>query len=268
MNMQTVLKKTALSAVMLSAVASPAITHADSEPKTETPEVKIQAEATVKAKADKDGKSGLIIISKMIDPVELAKQYAPETVEDWQKTLEQFKKTVIPQNVKDIKIDRMSIVEKLSEAEAGEKVGEHVQYTTVTKSVPAEKIIGELKKETIEGKSAPLQAGDLPAEKLIEAIKEMDADGNISFKATIPAVKLNESSKDAEEVSGDKAEHGGMAFAIFAGEAKEADSPFAKAWDALAKAEESKDADAIRAALTELLKQFKQSIMEQEAAAK
>lgn len=266
MNMQTILKKTALSAVLLSTVATPVITHADSEPKTDT--VKIQGEAAVKA--ERDDKSGQIIISKMIDPTELAKQYAPETVEDWQKTLEQFKKVVIPQNVKDMKFNKMSIAAKVSKAEAGAKAGEHEQYMTMTKPVLAEKNIGELKKEIAEKKSGSLQEEGFPAEKLIAAMKEAGADGKISFGVAKPAVKLNESSKDTKEVSGDKAEHGGMVLEIFAGEANEADSPFAKAWDALAKAEESKDADAIRTALSDLLKQFKQAITitEQKAAAK
>ncbi|HWO55496.1 MAG TPA: hypothetical protein VNM49_14055 [Paenibacillus cookii] len=82
MKMQNILKKTALSAAMLSAVAAPAITHADSAPKPEAPAAKIQATAAV---VGENGKPQNIVISRLTDPLELAKQYAPETVEDWRK---------------------------------------------------------------------------------------------------------------------------------------------------------------------------------------
>ncbi|MEI0736471.1 hypothetical protein VQ056_06855 [Paenibacillus sp. JTLBN-2024] len=79
---------------------------------------------------------------------------------------------------------------------------------------------------------------------------------------------MDASSKDPKPVAEDQAERGALTVTMMAAEAKEADAAFPKAWAALAKAEESKDADAIRAALADLLQQFKQAIAEQEAAAK
>ncbi|MDR9852165.1 hypothetical protein RJP21_00965 [Paenibacillus sp. VCA1] len=256
MKMQNILKKTAMSAVMLSAVAAPAITHADNGPKTETTAVKIQA---VAATLGGDDQSQKIVISKMTDPLELAKQYAPETVEDWQKTLEQFKKALVPADIKAVKIEKLSAAD-----EAGETAGEFEPAVTMSK--PVIKAIEVFKMEDAGEKPASLQAA-VPMEKLTTAIKEVE-NGNVAFEAAIPAVKLNESSEDPKAVSKENAEFGTLAVTMVAAEAKEAAPAFPKAWDALAKAEESKDADAIRAALADLLKQFKQAIAAQEAAAK
>ncbi|GIO67249.1 hypothetical protein [Paenibacillus cookii] len=237
MKMQNILKKTALSAAMLSAVAAPAITHADSAPKPEAPAAKIQATAAV---VGENGKPQNIVISRLTDPLELAKQYAPETVEDWRKTLAQFGKTALPVSDKDIRIDKLSVAVKVAEAEA--------------KSGDAEP-------------SAPL-AKAVPAVKMIKVIEKEAEGGKVTFETVIPAIQLDASSKDPKPVAEDQAERGALTVTMMAAEAKEADAAFPKAWAALAKAEESKDADAIRAALADLLQQFKQAIAEQEAAAK
>ncbi|GIO32583.1 MULTISPECIES: hypothetical protein [Paenibacillus] len=252
MKMQNILKKTTMSAVMLSAVAAPAITHADSAPKTETPAIKVQAAAVT---LDGGVQSQKIAISKMTDPLELAKQYAPETVEDWKKTLEQLQQALVPADIQAIKIEKLSAAD-----ESGETAGEFEPGKPVIKAIEV------FKKEGAGEKPASLQAA-VPMEKLTIAIKEVEG-GNVAFGAVIPTVKLNESSVDPKAVSKENAEFGTLAVTMVAAEAKEAAPAFPKAWDALAKAEESKDADAIRAALADLLKQFKQAIAEQEAAAK
>lgn len=241
MKMQNILKKTALSAAMLSAVAAPAITHADSAPKPEAPAAKIQATAAV---VGENGKPQNIVISRLTDPLELAKQYAPETVEDWRKTLAQFGKTALPVSDKDIRIDKLSVAVKVAEAEgeAGAKSGDAEPSAPLAKAVPEVKMIKVVEKEA-EG-------------------------GKVTFETVIPAIQLDASSKDPKPVAEDQAERGALTVTMMAAEAKEADAAFPKAWAALAKAEESKDADAIRAALADLLQQFKQAIAEQEAAAK
>lgn len=223
----------------VSAVAAPAITHADSAPEPEAPAAKIQATAAV---VGENGKPQNIVISRLTDPLELAKQYAPETVEDWRKTLEQFGKTALPVSDKDIRIDKLSVAVKVAEAGAGAKSGDAEPSAPLAKAVPAVKMIKVIEKEA-EG-------------------------GKVTFETVIPAIQLDASSKDPKPVAEDQAERGALTVTMMAAEAKEADAAFPKAWAALAKAEESKDADAIRAALADLLQQFKQAIAEQEAAAK
>ncbi|MCM3042788.1 hypothetical protein M3201_24325 [Paenibacillus motobuensis] len=183
MNMQNVIKKTVLSAVMLSAAAAPGITHAaDNAAKTVIPSVKTQAAAMVSM----DGKSQNITIVKMADPLELAKQYAPETVEDWKQVLEQMGKVTVPAKTIDAKL-------------------------TPVKSLSEIKISGDE------------QVNTLPVQASIAVFVSKD-------KATV-----------AEDTS-------------------------SKAWAALAKAEESKDATAIREALDGLLEQLKLVNAEREAA--
>ncbi|MFU1793699.1 hypothetical protein ACM1RC_07525 [Paenibacillus azoreducens] len=228
MNMQNLLKKTALSALMFSAVAAPAVTNADSSNSGEQA-AKTQPAIAVSAKGS--GKTENIMFAKIMDPLELAKKYAPETVEEWQKTLEKLRGPFV---------------------------------TGMAEVVPAEKLISAMK--TAEGntgeESTPIPS--TPAEKFSPASVTMKdiAEGKVSRILLVPAADLSESSAD----------HDGKAAAITVSfsstEAKEADSSFLKAWDALSKAEESKDAGAIKQALAELLKQYKQLIAEQEPAAK
>lgn len=183
MNMQNVIKKTVLSAVMLSAAAAPGITHAaDNTVKTEIQGVKTQAATMVSM----DGKSQMISFIKIADPLELAKQYAPETVEDWKQVLEQMGKNTLPT-------------------------------------------------ETIDAKLTP-----------VKDLSGMELSGNERPK-TLP-----------EQTS--------IAVLVSKNEATVAEDASSKGWAALAKAEESKDAAAIREALDGLLEQLKLVNAEREAA--
>lgn len=183
MNMQNVIKKTVLSAVMLSAAAVPGITHAaENTVKTEIQGVKAQAATMVSM----DGKSQMISFVKVADPLELAKQYAPETVEDWKQVLEQMEKNTLPAKIIDAKL---------------------------------------------------IQA---------KGLSEIQLSGNEQPK-TLP---------------------GQTSIAVFVSEAEAtvAEDASSKGWAALAKAEESKDAAAIREALDGLLEQLKLANAEREAA--
>ncbi|MWC29388.1 hypothetical protein [Paenibacillus sp. MMS18-CY102] len=85
----------AMSAVLLSAVAFPAITNADSTNKpAATAPLNVLASKTETATAP----AGTVVaapafaVTSFADPAELAKKYAPETVADWKDTLAQYKK--------------------------------------------------------------------------------------------------------------------------------------------------------------------------------
>ncbi|GGF97620.1 hypothetical protein [Paenibacillus aceti] len=181
MKMQNVIKKTVLSAVMLSAAVAPGITHAaDNNVKAEIQPAKTQAATMVSM----DGKSQKISMVKMADPLELAKQYAPDTVEDWKQALEQLGKSTVATKTIEAKQ-----VKSLSEIKVGDKE----------------------------------QAKTLPGQTSVAVFVSKD-------KATV------------------------------------GEDSFSKGWAALAKAEESKDAAAIREALDRLLEQLKLVNAERDAA--
>lgn len=87
MNRSHLLKKLAVSALLMSTVAAPVITNAASS-KTETsPKVSAHMISTPAAE-----------VTNAFSPLELVKTYAPNTVKDWEKTLEQYKKVVGEKN--------------------------------------------------------------------------------------------------------------------------------------------------------------------------
>ncbi|MEC0241173.1 hypothetical protein P4H66_15075 [Paenibacillus dokdonensis] len=233
MNVQNILKRTALSALMFSAVAAPAVTNADSSSKTETSAVKTLAAITVPAK-DSNNVQG-IMITKISDPLALAKKYAPETVEDWQKTLDQFRKTFASEMMKDVVIGKAQMLEIAPVEKTGEY--EVAVPTTAGKATPAEKLTISL-----------------------VTVKDITGVKTDHYELATPAASLTDSENKTEQAS--------IAVSFTAIEAKKADTPLAKAWTALSDAEESNNADAIKKALSELLEQYKQQIAEKEAAAK
>ncbi|GIP28504.1 hypothetical protein J23TS9_36340 [Paenibacillus sp. J23TS9] len=266
MNVQNILKRTALSALMFSAVAAPAVTNADSSSKAETSAVNTLAAIVVPAK-DSNNVQG-IMITKISDPLALAQKYAPETAEDWKKTLEQFRKTFASEMTKDIVVSK---AESLKDA-SGEQTGQLSFSTAAVKTIPAEKLTFNAEKikditgeKTGEYAVAVPTTGEktTPAEKLtisMATVKDIAGVKTDRYEMAIPAASLTDSKNKTEQAS--------IAVSISSTEAKEADTPFAKAWAALSDAEESNNADAIKKALAELLEQYKQQIAEKEAAAK
>lgn len=208
MSVQNILKSTALSAMLFSVVAAPNVINADSNPKTDTKAVQLTDDTGVYVDGGKK-MVGYDVVSKITDPVQLAKKYAPETVEDWQKTLEQYRKSLTSEMVKDI---------------------------VVEKSDP-------------NGLSSSMSVS-------VKAVKAIPAEALSMSKEVV---------KDAEQV---KAEVATIAVALSSTEAKQANTALSKAWSALSAAEESEDATAIKKALAELLKEYKQAIVDMEAAAK
>lgn len=89
MNQQMIFKKLALSALLVSAVAAPTAVNAASGANDQS--AKTTAAAVV-TPANSGSLSASLISFDWIDPLELAKTYAPNTLEDWKKTLDQYYK--------------------------------------------------------------------------------------------------------------------------------------------------------------------------------
>lgn len=89
MNQQMIFKKLALSALLVSAVAAPTATNAASGAQDQSGKT---TAATVVTPATKGTIATQVTIFDWVDPLELAKTYAPSTLEDWKKTLDQYYK--------------------------------------------------------------------------------------------------------------------------------------------------------------------------------
>lgn len=88
MNHQMVFKKLALSALLVSAVAAPTAANAANKSMDESPKATASAMIASTASQSVTAKA----IGFWADPLEMAKTYAPNTLEDWKKTLEQYNK--------------------------------------------------------------------------------------------------------------------------------------------------------------------------------
>ncbi|AIQ21596.1 hypothetical protein NSQ90_01195 [Paenibacillus sp. FSL H7-0737] len=88
MNQQMIFKKLALSALLVSAVAAPTAVNAASGANDQS----AKTTAAVVTPANSGSLSASLISFDWVDPLELAKTYAPNTLEDWKKTLDQYYK--------------------------------------------------------------------------------------------------------------------------------------------------------------------------------
>ncbi|OPA75243.1 hypothetical protein BVG16_21840 [Paenibacillus selenitireducens] len=222
MNHKHMMKRLALSTLLLSAVASPVMANAaeNSEAQASTPTMKAIA-------LQKDGNTKFAPFAIMLsNPLDLAKTYAPDTVQDWEATLDKFDKL------------------------ASSKFTKMTASTTVsaTEQTDVKPNITELKVERklVSGKDS---SDKMPANavKMIKVESAHDAqDGDITFTET---KGLNVEVKT------------GVAITTDSGEIKD---PFFKAQIELSKAEQSKDADQIKQSLANLLEQYKQRIADWE----
>ncbi|MED5021012.1 hypothetical protein P9847_27495 [Paenibacillus chibensis] len=243
MKVQQILKRTALSAVMLSAVAAPAITNADSSQKAEAvPAVKTEAAMSAATAVSADAKQ--IQIAKILDPVELAKQYAPETVSDWQETMKHFSKSITLKATKD-ETTPMASVEIQDVAVKGE-----------TKLIPAAKAVAAVKLDTVKANNlVKTEKAEPAAENFAKAVR-LDM-VSVPAAVSMPVATLVPGDDNAKTVA---------VSLVTASSLPEGEhDAFGNAWTALSKAEESKDAAAIKDALAELLKQYKQMIADEAA---
>lgn len=92
MNHKLIISRVVLSsALLMSAVAGPAISNAAT--KAPTPE-KIQTFNKVILKDSVGSTNTISVVNSFTNPLDLAKKYAPDTLADWKKTLDQYEKTI------------------------------------------------------------------------------------------------------------------------------------------------------------------------------
>lgn len=172
MNQQMILKKLALSALLVSAVAAPTAANAASGANDQSAKT---TAATVVTSASKGSISTNVTILDWVDPLELAKTYAPNTLEDWKKTLDQYYK------------------------EAGFSI------TAVSELLPSEQAEGAIfSKEILSAESLPvsfIEAGRsvelLPNDKNVESTISTSIKG----VAAIAAVETTEATISIQELS-------------------------------------------------------------------
>lgn len=174
MNQQMIFKKLALSALLVSAVAAPTAVNAASGANDQSAKTTAAAVVTPATKGSMDTK---VTILDWTDPLELAKTYAPNTLEDWKKTLDQYYKA------------------------AGFNI------TAVSEVVPSVQADGDkLSKDTVSVESLPvsyIEAGrglniQLPEDKNMDSAKFSSitaVDTIASVDATAVTISLQESSE-------------------------------------------------------------------------
>lgn len=291
-------KKTVASALLMSAVAAPAVTNADA---SEQPQVPSDVPAKVAAMP---AIKGAVVTSAMADPLELAQKYAPDTVEDWKQTLEQFKK-VAGEGPRFFSVIKAVPVEDAAKVKAGEAspVTETLQQAaTISGEKIRIEILDKLKDKAAEvlDQAKDLELADVPGQiqvfdkaEVLGQLKELDKAevlGQIKelvkseavdqakpvdeAKALGPAKviisKLGDLKVEAaktEPAVADDSEHSKTLSIAVSKEASESAIAFMKAHIALHDAVESKDEAAIKDALAKLLVQYKAQIKELEAAA-
>lgn len=172
MNQQMIFKKLALSALLVSAVAAPTAVNAASGANDQSAKTTAAAEVTP---ANSGSLSASLISFDWVDPLELAKTYAPNTLEDWKKTLDQYYKT------------------------AGFSI------TAVSELVPSEQAEGvQLSKEI--GSAEALPVSYIEAGRNVEVLpndKKMESFASTSIKgvAAIAAVESTEATISIQELS-------------------------------------------------------------------
>jgi hypothetical protein len=220
MNHKHMMKRLALSTLLLSAVASPVMANAATSPdaKASTP---AQKTITLQKDGNQEFTSFAIV---MTNPLDLAKTYAPDTVQDWKTTMDKFDKLAAS------KFTKMT-------ASAAVSAPEHTDVKQNITELKAER-------KLVTGKDS---SDKLPANavKMIKVESAQDAqDGDTTFTK---GLNVNVTT--------------GVAITTDSVEIKD---PFFKAQIELSKAEQSKDADQIKQSLANLLEQYKQRIADWE----
>lgn len=222
MKRNLLIRKIALSTLLLSAIASPAA-FADSQPETSPRPVKVAPLLTISA-------------ASVMDPLKLAETYAPETVEDWKQTLAEYEEAIksrvkvtagsVATFVKTVRLDQAAP----TQTEPGT---EPVVFGTVTK-FEGEESISASAVET--GEPITLTEAHITAPVKLEAVPgavlaAVGSSENVAFSI---AVSPNAESKPLDD--------------------------FMQGWADLSKAAESKDGNAIKQALAHQLTLYKQKI--------
>ncbi|OAB27056.1 hypothetical protein PMSD_24070 [Paenibacillus macquariensis subsp. defensor] len=271
MNHQMIFKKLALSAVLVSAVAVPTVTNAASEPKAVSPEATSKTVTTVSG--NKVLATGTTVASSWANPLELVKTYAPTTLEDWKKTLEQYKKVAGNDLSGIYKATKMVSAEPAVSGEAMpffidmEKIDiDPDQAFEITSLEPA--VSGEAMPFFIDMKKIDIKPGQAFDITSLESsgVEHIAAIPTAIGEANNMSVTLVMDNGKADQAAFEKTSFVKSTMATSSEQMSEGDQAFFKAQIALNDAAKSKDAAAIKEALAKLLVQYKQQIADFETA--
>lgn len=250
MKSKILINRFALSTVLLSAVAFPSVSNADSPSSVSSttsssaPSLIAVSEVAAPAKATTaiqpsawipSTKSDTVtlsvaqaapVVTSFTSPVELAEKYAPDTVEAWKSTLAQYDR-LVQKHTSSITFVPTSIS---PDVKADESV--QVQITTATKAAKAAPTLEPTSFVIMDEKDATVT---------LDRIESVEAQPAKLVAYAAGTVTIQSSDSDS-------------------------DLAFLKAEIALAKAAESKDAEVIKRALSQLMGQYKTQITELEQA--
>ncbi|GAB6991983.1 hypothetical protein [Paenibacillus pini] len=253
MNYQIPFKKMALSAMMLSAVVAPVVTNADSAPKDVLPMANSKAAAVTSATVA--SQAVVTISSDMANPMELVKTYAPNTLEEWQKTLDQYKKLARDTSYQAFIMDVDKANHKLDQVfEIDDSMMKELSASTTVATEKASKAQYSIAMDKDELKSG--QTITINADKV--RFNKLPSNMTVSVKAT-EAKNLTESSEVKIDSNAEMVQDIAVSYSKL-------DQAFVDAQAALIDAAESKNAGAIKEALSKLLEQYKLQIAELETA--
>jgi len=249
-------KNIALSALLLTAIAAPISANAATNP---------DQTATKSIKSDTSVPVAPALI-KLVDPLEVAKKYAPETVSDWQNTLDRY--------------NSLRPVRTLSiEGQKADASSKNVKGEAVTISLEEAGSIKDFKGVKVDHAIAvsTLDKFELNGETTKAAVKGTDDSFSLIEAGPIGDIK---DFKPGEVISVSKLEQSGVSETLVATTVKGATAVTAAAQQAggfgkviegqiaLGKAVESGDSNEIKSQLASLLKEYKSQITELEVAAK
>jgi len=178
MNHKLIISRFALStALLMSAVAGPAISNA-AEPAAPAPLQTLHKLSDTVLNVD-----GISIISSFTNPVDLAKKYAPDTVEEWTKTLADYEKTIgahvntLYSVIESVPVDSAESTTLPASSEKGEKAS--ATLTVTSSAIAADsiaKIVGEPSSVTV------VPAKEISMEKIdMSAAPDTTNDSDMSF---------------------------------------------------------------------------------------
>jgi len=240
MNQSMIFKKVALSALLVSAVAVPTVTNAASESKEVS--LRVLSKTITTTSATNVLATVTTAASSWADPLDLAKTYAPTTLEDWKKTLEQYKKV------------------------AGNDLSGIYKATKMVSAEPA--VSGEAMPFFIDMKKIDIKPGQAFDITSLESagVEHIAAIPTVIGEANNMSVTLVMDNVKVDQAAFEKTSFVESTMATSSEQMGEGDQAFFKAQIALNDAAKSKDAAAIKEALAKLLVQFKQQIADFETA--
>ncbi|MFF2482993.1 hypothetical protein [Paenibacillus sp. NPDC058071] len=249
MNYRKMMTSAALSALLLSSVAGAAYANEEKPEK----EAKAAAVTTVAKNGDFNLTTAPAAI-KWADPLELAKQYAADTVNDWKETLEAYGKLSGSASGAVAAVSLVAVDSELNLDDAVEGVAIAVRELDPSE---IESAVKDGKTTFTAARPVKDDADQVQAQplKVVEGVKVIKL-SDVEEGKFQPVAEVNADAKGEFSVSLQAVQPSGELKAFF------------DAQDALSKAAESKDAATIKKALGDLLEQYKLQIEKLEAAAK